>query len=185
MSFFRQFIRVMCIAVIAAISFVVLFLSFEIALYYYYKEKLPDEDIQKIYAKLLAVTGQSQDDMPLRIVNRNEINAYTDGNEVVLYKGIIRYAKNEDEIAMILGHEIAHKMLRHTHYDEFRHDSLEISVGEANADKLGAVYMIKAGYDICKARQLWKRMQIEHGDYQGYDHPTYGYRYDQLNINCE
>ena len=59
------------------------------------------------------------------------------------------------------------------------------TVLEANADKLGAVYMIKAGFDICKGREIFKRWKIEGGNKLNSYHPSYSYRYDELNIGCE
>jgi hypothetical protein len=43
---------------------------------------------------------------------------------------------------------------------------------------------MKAGYDVCKAREIWKRIRLENGNYQGADHPDFNYLYDELNINC-
>lgn len=143
------------------------------------------ERVKTIYAKILAQTGQVQDALPLVIVDKSVINAYNNGQEVVIFTGIIDYTKNDDEIALILGHEIAHGMLRHTYFKEFRSSPYEISVAEGNTDKMGAVYIMKAGYDICKARNLWLRMGKEDGNYQGGDHPTAAYRYTELNINCD
>lgn len=148
------------------------------------KEKISDKRIQEIYKNIVAQTGQIQDALPLQIVNADIINAYTDGNKVVIYRGIINYAQNEDEVALILGHEVAHGMLRHVYYHQFHSSTLEITAAEANADKLGAVYIMKAGFDICKGREFWKRMLKQSGNYQGQDHPNYSYRYDELNIGC-
>lgn len=144
-----------------------------------------DEHYKKMYSKLVAQTGQSQDKLPFYIVESNEINAYTDGKKVVIFRGMLEFCKNDSEVAMILGHELAHKMLKHTEYGEFTVDAEELTVAEANADKMGAVYMMKSGYDICKGRELWKRLEHNEGNYQNGDHPNYAYRYSELNINCE
>lgn len=50
---------------------------------------------------------------------------------------------------------------------------------------MGAVYMMKAGYDVCKGRELFKHWLDARGDYLDGDHPNYAYRYNELNINCE
>jgi predicted Zn-dependent protease len=77
----------------------------------------------------------------LVIVNNSIINVYNDGTKVVLFKGIIKYARNDDELALIIGHEVAHRMLRHVYYKDFRRSDYEISVAKGNADKLGgAIY---------------------------------------------
>lgn len=146
--------------------------------------KISDQRIQEIYKKIISETGQIQDQLPLVIVNSPTVNAYNDGKEVVLYRGLINYVQNEDEIAYILGHEVAHGMLRHVYFPEFASSTLEVAESEANADKMGAVYMMKAGYNICVAREVWHRMRTDGGNYQGADHPDYSYRYDELDIGC-
>lgn len=147
--------------------------------------KVSNETVRAIYKKIVAATGQTQDTLPLSIVESPIVNAYNDGHKVVIYRGLLDFVQNEDEIALILGHEVAHGTLRHVYFQEFRHDSLEVAVAEGNADKLGAVYIIKAGYDVCKAREMWKRMLQQEGNALGQDHPDYSYRYSELNIGCE
>jgi len=41
------------------------------------------------------------------------VNAYADGKNVVIYSGLIDFAKSDDEVALILGHELAHNMMLH------------------------------------------------------------------------
>lgn len=147
-------------------------------------QDMQDKRYKEIYNRLIAQTGQTQDRLPFEIVDSSVVNAYTDGKKVVMHRGMLNYLKNEHEIALVLGHEIAHQMLRHVRYKQFRATQTEISVAEANADKLGAVYMMKAGYDVCVGREIWRRMEKQKGNYQGYDHPAYVYRYAELNINC-
>lgn len=153
-------------------------------------------DINKtkaIYHDIIVQTGQAQDTLPLLIVDEDEDNAYNDGTKIVMYTGFIN-KHSWDEIALVLGHEVAHGMLAHLNHvqspvpewnniSEMGTNGFS-SVLEANADKLGAFYMMKAGYDICKGRQIYNYWKAQNGDYQGQNHPDYAYRYDQLNINC-
>ena len=111
------------------------------------------------------------------------MNAYNDGKKVVIYMGLVDSVDSWDEIALVLGHEVAHGMLGHL--DKLNTTNAdEESVLEANADKMGAFYMMKAGYDICKGRELYKTWKNNNGNYIGLDHPDYSYRYDELNIGC-
>lgn len=143
-------------------------------------QDMQDKRYKEIYNRLIAQTGQTQDRLPFKIVDSSEVNAYTDGKKVVIYRGMLNYLENEHEVALVLGHEIAHQMLRHVQASQ-----VEISVAEANADKIGAVYMMKAGYDVCVGREMWRRLEKQKGNYQDYDHPAYAYRYAELNINCD
>ncbi len=149
--------------------------------------------IRKIYQEIQAVTGQTQDSIPLVISDQNIINAYNDGHYVVIYQGLIDKTETWDEIAMVLGHETAHGMLghlnRHLIIVEGRdHKGMGgndfISMLEANADKMGAFYMMRAGYNACKGREFLKRWQTDLGDAIGENHPDFSYRYHNLNINC-
>lgn len=143
----------------------------------------PKEDIRQIYAKLWAQTGQIKDKLPLVIEKNNQENAYNDGTKIVIFTGMIDTAKSDDEIALILGHEIAHGNLWHLKMGLKILTDEQLSELEANADKMGAVYMMKAGYDVCAGREMFKRWQKQ-GDYVSADHPNHAYRYAELNINC-
>ena len=147
-----------------------------------------DQKIRDMYAQLWVQTGQNQERIPLEIVDSAQINAYNDGSKIVLYRGLINSTKSMDEIALVLGHEIAHGNLWHlrmlNEWSVAQSDT-EVSVLEANADKMGAVYMMKAGYNVCKGREWFKTMATTQGDYQGGNHPGYAYRYSELNINCD
>ncbi|VAW94091.1 hypothetical protein MNBD_GAMMA23-2164 [hydrothermal vent metagenome] len=47
-------------------------------------------------------------------VNDNTVNAFaTLGGHIVLYRGLIEKLKTEDELAMVIGHEVAHIKYRH------------------------------------------------------------------------
>lgn len=142
-----------------------------------------DEHVREIYNKLWTKTGLSTERLPLSIVDENVINAYNDGTKIVIYRGLVNSTKSWDEVALVLGHEIAHSTLRHLAISEFRSPD-EIVVAESNADKMGAIYMMRAGYDVCKGREIMGRWLKDNGDYLNGDHPTYSYRYEQLNINC-
>jgi predicted Zn-dependent protease len=140
--------------------------------------------VRQIYDIVSAQTGQIQDKLPLVISDEGIVNAYNDGSQIVIYMGIVNASQSWDEVALILGHEIAHGTLGHLEgLDGLMSNA--IAVLEGNADKMGAVYMMKAGYDICKGREFWHRQQLERGNYQGQNHPNYSYRYDELDIGCE
>ena len=48
------------------------------------------------------------------LVNSNEVNAWCmPGGKVVVYTGIFKVASNETELAVVMGHEIAHAVAKH------------------------------------------------------------------------
>lgn len=139
--------------------------------------------VKQIYQQIVVASGQSNNTVPLEIVESPLDNAYTNGNEIVIYTGLINKS-TWDGIAYTLGHELAHHQLMHTRDEEFSKSIQSMEKAEALADKLGAFYIMKAGYDICEARKEWRIERDTHGNYLGETHPNYSYRYDELNINC-
>jgi len=153
-----------------------------------FSEEAMNRRVEELYADIWRQTGQSQERLPLYIVDSDEINAYNDGTKIIIYTGLIKSTNSWDELALVIGHEIAHGNLWHLRMlreDDMIKSDVEVSVMEANADKMGAVYMMKAGYDVCKGREIFKAWLDDSGDYLGGTHPGYAYRYSQLNINCE
>lgn len=180
-----KFLRKLALAVVLDILIVW-------AMCYIYITQLSQEAMEKriydIYDQVWATTGLATEKIPLQIVDSPVINAYNDGMKIVIYTGLIKHVKNSHELALVIGHEIAHGTLWHLKMMRELGVSLtdnDVSVLESNADKMGAIYIMKAGYDICKAREWFKTLLSTNGDYLGGDHPTYSYRYTQLNINCE
>lgn len=188
---FNMVIRLVLKTLLAIIIDLVIFVAVISLHWYYNTEEGLEYRINAVYAKLVAQTGQTQDTLPLRIVVRDTVNAYNDGNQIVIFTGLAKTLKNDDEIALVLGHEIAHGMLGHLsdnppltiHQGMAQNDY--IAVLEGSADKMGAVYMIKAGYDICKGREIFKRWYLEEGNFIGMNHPDNAYRYEELNLGCE
>lgn len=42
-----------------------------------------------------------------------DINSHADGKTVVIYNGMMRFLQSDDEVAVIIGHELAHNLMRH------------------------------------------------------------------------
>lgn len=41
------------------------------------------------------------------------VNAFADGQRMVMFNGLVKYLGSEDEVALVLGHEAAHNILDH------------------------------------------------------------------------
>ncbi len=147
-------------------------------------EMSQSQHIQDIYSQVIVATGQTQDALPLEISDNPTVNAYNDGTRIVIFQGLINYTKSDDEIALVLGHEIAHGTLHHLK-ELNTNDVNKVAELEANADKMGAVYMMKAGYNVCKGREFFHRLLQSYGNALGQNHPDFSYRYDELNVQCE
>lgn len=142
-----------------------------------------EQRVRAIYAKIVGASGEENMAPKLTIADEPIVNAYATQTGIVIYTGIIKATNSDDEIALILGHELAHVMLGHVFIDE-QVPWYATGRMESQADKMGAYYMMRAGFDICKGRLFWLRAAKE-GNYLYGDHPDYAYRFSQLNINCD
>lgn len=47
------------------------------------------------------------------IDNDDAVNAYADGRNIVINKGMLRFVQNDEELALVLAHELAHNAMGH------------------------------------------------------------------------
>ena len=88
----------------------------------YIKQNKPKKAYEILYAmrdKILAsgkVKYKTEFAWKLKIIkDPNTLNAFcTPGGYIYVYTGLINYLDNEDDLAGVLGHEIAHADLRHS-----------------------------------------------------------------------
>ena len=150
------------------------------------------EKVQKVADKIVTVSHFK--DFPIKVImveDPNE-NAFATGGEYVyVHTGLLNHAESEDEIAFVVGHEIAHNFAAHPYRQQrtmpwialslaladwvFKGQTADEIIGfaakylppaysrryEREADILGAYYTHKAGYDYLKAIKLFERMWAE------------------------
>lgn len=77
-------------------------------------EKLPPY-LDKVTQKVLASFNLPEEmKITFHYVNEDTVNAFaTLGGHIVLYRGLLEKLKHEDELAMVIAHEIAHIKHRH------------------------------------------------------------------------
>lgn len=123
---------------------------------------------------------------PLALNLSNNLNAFADGKNVVISIGMVDFLKNDNEIALVLGHEIAHNALGHV--DKKQSNALvgaliggllvavagvgvdAVDAGaqigaqafsqefEAEADYVGVYYAARAGYEVGEVANIWRRI---------------------------
>jgi len=98
----------------------------------------------------------------------DELNARADGRRLFISTALAGFAANDDELALILGHELAHHVLRHRHWSEvggagrranepaWRAEGGE-GGAERQADRVGLYLLARAGYDPGVAAPFWRR----------------------------
>lgn len=73
----------------------------------------------------------------ISIIDEDEINAYATGtNDVVVHRGVIEYARKDDEIALVVAHELSHHLLNHLNESAAR-NVLGSLIGAAVATTIG------------------------------------------------
>lgn len=78
-----------------------------------YKVVDTPEEIKEIAAKVAVASDRPKIEYTLRVIENEEINAFAvPGGFVYLHTGLLEKADSQDEIANIIGHEIAHIVAR-------------------------------------------------------------------------
>lgn len=123
--------------------------------------------VNAITQRLVTISDRKTLPFTCDIIQSNSINAFSaPGGHIYLTNGLLQFIKSEDEIAGIIGHEIAHASLRHVSrlYHEVMGyisncgngtdtSAVLLSVNnrleefEQDADTKGVFYTYKAGFD--------------------------------------
>lgn len=148
--------------------------------------------VQCVAYNLIHVLDKRFQDLPWEVIafDSPQLNAFAmPGGMVGVYTGILTVASNQDQLATVLGHELAHltqdhimKRARH----QRRTDALVIlgsaATGlpgivqdsatvlqtlpysrkqESEADRIGLHYMAEAGFDPRQSLNLWTKMRAK------------------------
>jgi predicted Zn-dependent protease len=122
-------------------------------------------------------------------VDADAVSAWTDGDAVWISRGMMRFLKSDDELAVVLAHEMAHAYRGHI-VNLRAKQVFEAALGaimdifspgtgraavllmdiaskkfdrdqEREADLYSLIWAHKAGFDISVVTDLWRRMAIE------------------------
>ena len=120
----------------------------------------------------------------VRLAQTSTINAYADGRNITMTSGMMNFVKNDDELALIIGHELGHNTMGHIRKIV---SNIVLSLGgtrytrpfETEADYVGLYYMVRAGYSPEGVEDFWRRLAITNPKYVARDktHPRYPNRY--------
>lgn len=117
----------------------------------------------------------------------NTVNAFADGRAVYVFQGMMDYAKTDDELALILGHEMAHNVMGHVDAMKLQRGfgaaldmlialatgvntgGMAMNAGglayskeyEMEADYVGMYFAANAGADIETGPEIWRRMAAD------------------------
>lgn len=135
--------------------------------------------------RTITLTSRPACKVDVAVVRRSAANASTFGSHVEVDGGLERLLTDDDELAFVLGHEIAHALLEHTGpgKEAETRDHNRRTVMEREADVLGVRLMARAGFDPAAAaranpklahanRGPISRMLDLHGAYMATDERT-------------
>jgi len=140
----------------------------------------------------------------IELGNTDHVTAYADGHRVLITRGMLNYARSDEELAYVMAKEMAHNALAHAArlrmsatvggiIDNLTrmHPDMSTMVGlagvkpmpqdlDAMADKLALYMLARAGYGIDNAAAFWKRLSSQYPAtvLNGYVamHPSTAYR---------
>lgn len=113
----------------------------------------------------------------------DQVNAYSDGQRILITRGMMRFTQNDSELAYVIGKEMAHNVLNHAktlHTMEANRQIIDhliqvtpktSKVGkispmtkqfDLDSDTLGLAMALRAGYDIDLAVDFWTRLSRAH-----------------------
>lgn len=98
----------------------------------------------------------------------DELNARADGRRLFISTALAGFTETDDELAIVLGHELAHHVLGHRTWSDVggvgRATNAEAEAvahgpggAERQADRVGLYLMARAGYDPAVAAPFWRR----------------------------
>ena len=94
-----------------------------------------------------------------------QLNAWADGRDIVVTGKMIRFAAEDDALAFVVAHELAHNILAHA--ERLRGissqfigpaEAQQIKDSEIEADNLAIELMVNAGFDPVAAQRLLAKM---------------------------
>lgn len=126
---------------------------------YWQKNGLREEKVLNIGEKLL-YKNKINKRIPFKITGGTQINAYSDtfNKTVNVYSGLLPYIQNDDELAFIMSHEIAHSIEAYGGPVKFVAMNCNSKKYELKSDLKGIDYMVTAGYNPIAAITISNRV---------------------------
>ena len=139
---------------------------------------LPKDDaryirVENIFKRVIAASHFRDADTPeLAVIDDPMWNAYaTTGGRTIFFTGLVN-SSTDDEIAVVMGHELAHSSLSHITETQWQSRVKKAfnrkgvqqgfaesfsAIHEREADEIGLLYSTLAGYDPTAGRDLWAK----------------------------
>jgi beta-barrel assembly-enhancing protease len=104
------------------------------------------------------------------MVDDGNINAAADGRTIYLNRGMLRFVRTDEELALVLGHELAHNAMRHI--EAMQTNAMMGTIGGAVLDVLAAAGGVNTGGAFADAggdigRMMFSQQFESEADYVG------------------
>ncbi|MFW2342869.1 M48 family metalloprotease [Brevundimonas sp.] len=153
-------------------------------------ELVVERDGQRLTLRLGSVAGCAY---PFQLDPSADFYARGDGERVFISSALAALSPLDDDLAVVLGHELAHNILDHrAYFDEvgLARDVLgnwgvapwELVRAEREADRVGLFLSARAGYDPARAGPYWRMLsgRLPHLRMVQWGHPSAGERIRSL-----
>src|SRR5262249_34378745 len=103
----------------------------------------------------VAVSPAPACDYDVELSASEDVNAFAEQRHVVITEGMLALLPRNDQLAVVVGHELGHIAAGHT---EDGVGSDRPADAESEADSLGIYFAARAGYDISGAEDVLRRI---------------------------
>ena len=117
--------------------------------------------VMRVWNRVAAATPKAGESWDVQVFDSEEVNAFVmPGNRVGVYTGLVDLVENDDQLAAVLGHEVAHAIYRHANQRATRQAaaSTAVQVGAsalggseaigASAEQIGALGSVAANLGV-------------------------------------
>lgn len=132
----------------------------------------------------LTITPKTTCGYDFALLDGAEVNAFADGDDIYVYRGLLRFVESDDELAAVIGHELAHNTMGHVQKSQANRMTgvaggllVDLVFAAGGVDTQGA--FAKAGGEI--GGQAYSQEFETEADYVGmYYLARAGYRMDNV-----
>lgn len=117
--------------------------------------------VQRVWKRVAAATPKAGETWDVQVFNSDQVNAFVmPGNRVGVYTGLLNIVENDDQLAAVLGHEVAHAIYRHANQRATRAAAASAAVqlggsvlaggsnGAVSADQVSALGSVAANLGV-------------------------------------
>jgi predicted Zn-dependent protease len=126
----------------------------------------------------------------VRLARSDQVNAFANDGYVIMTTAMLNFTQSDDELALVIAHELAHNILGHPErlraqkvptegfFRSFGKNASRVRATEEEADRLGIKLLWAAGYDVGAAIPLWRRLhaRFDKGPQLFRTHPDISHR---------